>query len=249
MTGFWPIFKRELFAYFVTPLAYVLIFAFVLWQGLHFFLLVKSFADAGEMSIDQGPVQAFFGGDVFYYLPLIIICPAITMRLFAEERRSGTIESLLTTPVSTPGVVMAKFLAALVVYIAMWAPTLLYMIIMRRGSEVDWRVMSVSYLGVIGIGAQYLAIGTMMSAVARSQIIALVLSSLLVLGVFLLGLGEFVYDEGSVAREVCAYVSIWTQMGELSHGIVDSRRIVFDVTVTALPLFVTVRTVDAWRWG
>jgi ABC-2 type transport system permease protein len=248
VTGFWPIFKRELFAYFVTPLAYVLILAFVFWQGLHFYLLVRSFADVAEVSIDQGPVQAFFGGDVFYYLPLIIICPAITMRLFAEERRSGTIESLLTAPVATPGVVLAKFLAALVVYIAMWAPTLLYVIIMRSGGEVDWRVVSVSYLGVIGLGAQYLAIGTMMSAVGRSQLIALVLSTLIILGMFLLGLGEFVLEEGA-ARDVCGYVSIWSQMGELSHGIVDSRRIVFDLTMTALPLFVTTRTVDAWRWG
>ena len=248
MRGFWPIFKRELFAYFVTPLAYVLILAFVLWQGLHFYLLVRSFAQVAEASIDQGPVQAFFGGDVFYYLPLIIICPAITMRLFAEERRSGTIESLMTAPIGTPGVVLAKFLAALVVYAAMWAPTLLYVIIMRRAGEVDWRIVSVSYLGVVGLGAQYLAIGTMMSAVARSQLIALVLSTVLILGMFLLGLGEFVLDEGA-ARDVCGYVSIWSQMGELSKGIVDSRRLVFDVTMTVLPLFVTTRTVDAWRWG
>ena len=249
MTGFWPIFKRELFAYFVTPLAYVLILAFVCWQGLHFFLLVRSFAQAAEVSIDQGPVQSFFGGDVFYYMPLIIICPAITMRLFAEERRSGTIESLMTTPVTSSAVVLAKFFAALVVYLAMWAPTLLYMIIMRRAGEVDWRVMGASYVGVVGIGAQYLAIGTMMSSVSRSQIIALVLSSLLVLGLFLLGLGEAVYEQGTIAGDVSGYVSIWTQMGELSHGIIDSRRLIFDLTMIVLPLFVTTRTVDAWRWG
>jgi len=210
--------------------------------------LVRSFLNAAEVSIDQGPVQAFFGGDVFYYVPLIIICPAITMRLFAEERRSGTIESLMTAPVSTPGVVLAKYLAALVVYVTMWVPTLLYVIIMRSGGEVDWRIVGASYLGVLGLGAQYLAIGTMMSAVGRSQLITLVLSTMLILGVFLLGLGEFVYDEG-IAHDVCGYVSIWTQMGELSKGIIDSRRLVFDATMTALPLFVATRTVDAWRWG
>ena len=248
MSGFWPIFKRELFAYFVTPLAYVLILAFLVWQGLHFYLLVRSFAQAAEASLDQGPVQAFFGGDVFYYLPLILICPAITMRLFAEERRSGTIEALMTAPVGTPAVVLAKFGAAMLVYVAMWAPTLLYIVIMRRAGEIDWRVVATSYLGVLGVGAQYVAIGTMMSAVARSQLIALVLSTIVILGFFLLGIGEFVLDEGA-ARDACAYVSIWSQMGELSHGIVDSRRIVFDLTCTALPLFATTRTIDAWRWG
>ncbi|GAC1543186.1 MAG: ABC transporter permease [Polyangiales bacterium] len=248
MSGFWPIFKRELFAYFVTPLAYVLVFAFVLWQGLHFYLLVRSFAQAAEASIDQGPVQAFFGGDVFYYLPLIIVCPAITMRLFAEERRSGTIETLLTAPVSTPAVVLAKFGAAMVVYAAAWAPTLLYVVIMRRAGAIDWRVVATSYLGVLGVGAQYVAIGTMMSTVARSQILALVLATVVILGLFLLGLGEFVLDPGP-GRDLCAYVSIWSQMGELSKGVVDSRRLVFDVTLVALPLFVSTRTLDAWRWG
>ena len=191
MKGFWPIFKRELFAYFVTPLAYVLILAFVFWQGLHFYLLVRSFAQMTEASIDQGPVQAFFGGDVFYYLPLILICPAITMRLFAEERRSGTIETLLTAPLGTPAVVLAKFAAAMVTYAAMWAPTLLYVIVMRRAGDIDWRVVGTSYLGVLGVGAQYIALGTMMSAVARSQLVALILTALVILGIFLLGLGEF----------------------------------------------------------
>jgi ABC-2 type transport system permease protein len=248
MRGFWPIFKRELFAYFVTPLAYVLILAFTLWQGLHFYLLVRSFASSPEASIDQGPVQSFFGGDVFYYLPLILICPAITMRLFAEERRSGSIEPLLTAPVGTVGVVLAKFVAALVAYASMWAPTLLYVVIMRRAGEVDWRVVGTSYLGVLGVGAPYLAMGTLMSALSRSQLIALVLSSILILGFFLLGIGEFVFDEGP-ARALCGYVSVWSQMGELSKGIVDSRRLVFDASLATLPLFLTVRTVDAWRWG
>ena len=248
MSGFWPIFKRELFAYFVTPLAYVLVFAFVVWQGVHFYLLVRSFAAAPEASIDQGPVQAFFGGDVFYYLPLILVCPAITMRLFAEERRSGTLEALLTAPVGTAGVVLAKFAAAMVVYAAMWAPTLLYVIIMRRAGDIDWRVVGTSYLGVLGVGGQYIAIGTMMSAVGRSQLVALVLSSIVILGIFLLGLGEFVLDDGPV-REACAYISVWSQMGELSKGIIDLRRIVLDATLVVVPLFITTRTVDAWRWG
>jgi ABC-2 type transport system permease protein len=248
MRGFWPVFKRELFAYFVTPLAYVLILAFVFWQGLHFYLLVRSFAQVPEASIDQGPVQAFFGGDVFYYLPLILICPAITMRLFAEERRSGTVETLLTAPVSSAGVVLAKFSAAMVAYAAMWAPTLLYIVIMKRAGDIDWRVVGTSYLGVFGVGAQYIALGTMMSAVARSQLVALILSSIVILGLFLLGLGEFVLDEGR-ARELCGYVSVWSQMGELSKGIVDSRRLSLDFSITAWALFIAVRLVESWRWG
>jgi ABC-2 type transport system permease protein len=88
----------------------------------------------------------------------------------------------------------------------------------------------------------------MMSAVARTQLVALILSAICILGIFLLGLGEFVLDEGP-ARELCAYLSVWSQMGELSKGIIDSRRLVLDATLVVFPLFVTVRTVDAWRWG
>jgi ABC-2 type transport system permease protein len=119
---------------------------------------------------------------------------------------------------------------------------------MKRAGDVDWRVVGTSYLGVFGVGAQYIALGTMMSAVARSQLVALILSSIVILGFFLLGLGEFVLDEGP-AREMCSYVSVWSQMGELSKGIVDSRRLVLDGSLVLFPLFVTTRLVDAWRWG
>src|SRR5262249_3251967 len=162
---------------------------------------------------------------MLFYLPLILLCPGMTMRLFAEERRSGTIESLLTAPVTTAGVVLGKFGAALTTYVAMWVPTVLYMVVLRRTAAIDWHVVGTSYLGVLGIGAGYLAIGTLMSAMTKSQLVAIVLSALVILGLFVVGIGEFVFDAGPV-HDVCAYVSVWGQMGELSKGIVDIRRMV-----------------------
>jgi ABC-2 type transport system permease protein len=246
--GFWPVYKRELFSLFVTPTAWVLIVVFLIIQGLHFYELVVHFATQIDLSIDRGPAQVFFGESMLVYLPLILLCPGITMRLFAEERRSGTIESLLTAPVSTTGVVLGKYAAALTTYAAMWAPTVLYLVVLRRAGGLDWHVVGTSYAGVLLVGASYLAIGTLMSAMTRSQLLALVLSALGILGLFVIGIGEFIFDAGML-HDVCAYVSVWGQMGELSKGIVDLRRLVFDATVIALPLFVTVRAVDAWRWG
>ena len=104
MRSFWPIYKRELFAFFVTPLAWVLITVFLLVQGMHFFLLIDHFANLGPAASDQTPIQAFFGNTILLYLVLFLLVPPMTMRLFAEERRSGTIETLLTTPVSTVAV-------------------------------------------------------------------------------------------------------------------------------------------------
>lgn len=248
MRGFWPIFKRELFSLFVTPTAWILIVVFLVVQGFHFYGLVVHFAENAELSVDQGPVQAFFGESILFYMPLVLLCPGMTMRLFAEERRLGTIESLMTAPVGTAGVVLGKFAAAFVTYAAMWLPTVLYIVIMRHAGDVDWHVVGTSYLGVMLVGASYLAIGTLTSAMTDSQLVAIVLSALVILGLFIMGIGEFIFDAGPL-HDFCAYVSVWGQMGELSKGILDLRRIAFDLTLIAVPLFVTVRAVDAWRWG
>jgi ABC-2 type transport system permease protein len=210
--------------------------------------MVLHFAQNAELTVDQGPVQAFFGESILFYLPLILLCPGMTMRLFAEERRSGTIETLLTAPVSTTGVVLGKFAAAFVTYVAMWLPTVLYLVILRRTGDIDWHVAGTSYLGVALVGAGYLSVGTLMSAMTESQLVAIVLSALVVLGLFMIGIGEYIFEAG-ILHDFCAYVSVWGQMSELSKGIVDSRRLVLDATLVVLPLFVTVRAVDAWRWG
>lgn len=249
MSGFWPIYKRELFAFFVTPLAWVLITVFLLVQGMHFFLLVDHFSSQVQVMSDQTPLQAFFGNTVLLYLVLFLLVPPMTMRLFAEERRSGTIETLLTTPVSTPAVVLAKYAAAVTTYLAMWAPTLLYLVILRRTGELDWRAAGAAYLGVALVGGGYMSLGLMMSALTKSQFLALVLTALVVLGLFILGIGEFVTREGSVMHAVCQHVSIWAHMNDFANGIVDSRRLVFYGTLIVLPLFITTRAVDAWRWG
>ena len=249
MRSFFPIFKRELFAFFVTPLAWVLICVFLLVQGMHFYLLVDHFSSQGEMASDQTPLQAFFGNTVLLYLILFLLVPAMTMRLFAEERRSGTVESLMTAPVSSAAVVLAKYAAVLTTYVAMWAPTGLYLVILRRTGDVDWHVAASSYLGVLLVGAGYLSIGLMMSALTKSQFLALVMTAMVILSLFILGIGEFVAREGTMLHEVCAHVSIWAHMNDFASGIVDSRRLIFYGSMVLLPLFVTTRAVDAWRWG
>lgn len=248
MRGFWPVFKRDLFSAFVTPVAWAMIVVFLLLQGLNFYLLVVHFANQVDVAVDRGPVQWFFGETVLFYLPLLMLPPALTMRSLAEERRSGTIETLLTTPVSTPAVVLAKWLAAFATYLIAWAPTVLYMVVLRRAGELDWRVVATSYLGVALIGAALISVGLLMSAMTRSQFVALLMSFAVVLGLFIVGIGEFVFDVGP-AHDVCAYVSIWSQMADFSKGLVDTRRVIFDLTLTIVPLFITVRAVDAWRWG
>lgn len=248
MSGLWPIFRREMLSLWVTPLAWVLLTVFLLIQGLSFYSIVVHVSSMAQASIDNGPVQAYFGQSIFLLVSQLLVCPALTMRVFAEERRSGTIEALLTAPVTPAGVVLGKYLAALATYVVMWAPTLLYIFILRNTGQVDWRVVGSSYLGVACIGAGYLAVGTLMSAMSRSQLTAFVLTVLVQFGLFILGIGEYVFEPG-VLRDLCSHVSVLSQMDEMAKGIVDLRRLVFDASLAGLPLFVTVRVVDSWRWG
>ena len=249
MRAFWPIFKRELFAFFVTPLAWVLIATFLLVQGMHFFLLVDHFSRTSDLAGDETPMSAFFGNTVLLYLVLFVLVPPMTMRLFAEERRSGTVETLMTAPVSSAAVVLAKYAAALTTYVAMWLPTGLYLVILARTGTLDWHAAASAYTGVLLVGSGYLSVGLCASALTRSQFLAMVWTALILLVLFILGVGEFVTREGTAMHEVCAYVSVWAHMNDFASGIVDSRRLVFYGTLTVLPLFIATRAVDAWRWA
>ncbi len=249
MKGFWPVLKRELLAFFVTPLAWVLILVFLIVQGLHFYILVDQFSASQDALTDQSPISAFFGNTAILYLVLFLLVPPLTMRSFAEERRSGTIETLLTAPLGTTGIVLGKYAAALVTYVVLWLPTVLYLVILQRSGAIDWHIAFTSYLGVLLVGAGYLAIGLLASALTSSQFLALIVTSLVLLVLFLVGLGEFAATDGSATQAVASYVSVWAQMNDFASGIVDSRRLVFDATLVVVPLFLAVRVVDGLRYG
>lgn len=249
MNGFTAIYRRELLALWVTPLAWVLLVVFLILQGTVFYTMVVHFSTMAELSVDFGPVQAYFGQEsIFLLLTLLLLCPALTMRLFAEEKKSGTIEPLLTAPVTPVAIVLGKYFATITTYVLTWAPTVLYVIILRKTGAVDWRVVGSSYLGLTSLGAGFLGVGTLMSAMTRSQLVALILTVGVLFGIFVLGIGEYIFDPGPL-QALCAHVSVMSQMEEFSKGIVDLRRLCFDGTLTVLPLFMAVRVVDSWRWG
>ncbi|MFO0677828.1 MAG: ABC transporter permease [Polyangiaceae bacterium] len=249
MKGFFPIWKRELFALFATPLFWVLAVVFLFVQGLHFYVIVDQFASASAMPTDQTPLQAFFGNTSIFYLVLFLVIPPLTMRTFAEERRSGTIETLVTAPVSDVAVVLAKYAAVLVTYVAMWLPTVLYLFVLRRAGGVDFRIAGAAYLGVLLVGAGYLSVGTFASAATRSPFVALLVTAFVLLVLFVMGLSEFVVREGTLAHDVASHVSVWSQMAEFSSGIVDSRRLVFDGTLIVFPLYLAIAVVRGWKEG
>lgn len=241
------IYRREMLSLWVTPLAWVLLGAFLLVQGGIFYSIVLHFSQMTEASLDTGPLEAYFGQhSVLIAMTLLLVCPALGMRAFAEERRSGTIETLLTAPVSSAAIVLGKYLAIFSTYALIWAPTLLYALIMRTTGTVDFQVVATSYLGLLLVGGSYLALGLLMSSLTKSQLIALMLALCLQLGIFVLGVGEYVFEPGPL-REVCAHLSLSSQLAEMSKGVVDLRRIVLDLSIVLWGLFVTTRVVESWR--
>ncbi len=247
MRGFWPVFKRELLSLFVTPIAWVVTAAFLVLEGFHFFYLLLSYSSQQDVIIGMGPTEAFFGQSAFFYFPLILMCPVLTMRLFAEERKSGTIEALLTAPVSPAGVVLGKYAATLVAYVAMWAPTMIYLLILSRYGELDWRIVETGYMGTLLVGAAYLAIGTHASALTTSQLAAAVGATMFILVFFITGYASDTLHEGPLKSAV-EHISVKALVDDFSRGLIDSRRLVFWGTFTVVPLYSTVRTVEAWRW-
>ena len=184
----WAVARRELIAYFSSPLAYVVMTGFLIIQGFVFERIVSILNNPQVPAMT--PLRAFFGGTFFFWLILLFIVPVITMRLIAEERRSGTIEMLMTSPVTEAQVILGKFGAAMLFYVALWLPTLFYVALLGRHSEIDLGPIAASYFGVLLVGYFFLAIGTFVSTLTNNQLIAAIISFAVILLLFSLALVE-----------------------------------------------------------
>ncbi len=245
MRGFTAVLRRELKAYFYSPLAYVVLTFFLLVQGYYFSVIVAYLTDprfpAGK------PLELFFGQTIFTWLVLIFAGTFLTMRLISEELRSGTIETLMTAPVSETQVVLGKYAASLAFYLFLWAPTVAYVAIVRYFTPVDWGPIASSYLGIVGIGALFLSVGIFASATSKNQIVAAIASFFFVLVLFSIGLLENLVN-GETAKKVFGYVNLWQHMDDFAKGIVDTRRLVYYASGAAFFLFLTTRALAAKKW-
>src|SRR5437870_1926804 len=157
MSRIWQIAQRELRAYFFSPIAYIVMTSFLFLNGYVFVKILDAYSrpDAPNGSI----MQVFLGRNVFFWFFQLLFLSAITMRLFAEERRSGTLEVLMTAPVTDTEAVLGKFLGALFFYVSLWVPTLLYVLILRRFSKIDMGPIASGYVYLVLVGAMFLSLG------------------------------------------------------------------------------------------
>lgn len=248
MRAAWIVAKRELLAFYVSPIAYIVLTSWLLVCGITFTMLSYYYSNNVQAGGTDTPLTYFFGGTMLFYLPILVYVPVMTMRLIAEERRTGTLETLLTAPITEISVVLGKYLAAMIFWLSLWTPTLMYVWIVSRYGDVDMGVVGASYFGVFCMGLYFMAVGTLMSALSRNQIVAALLTFLVLGLLFVLGIGEFVF-QGTDAAEIFGYLSIWKHMEAFSKGIVDTRYVVFDVSIAVAALFLAVRALEARKGG
>jgi ABC-2 type transport system permease protein len=249
----WATFLRELRAYFVSPLAYLILFFFLVINGV-VFSMILGFLNDPRAAGGGRPLDAFFGGTFFFWLILLFVGPVLTMRLLSEELRSGSIEVLMTAPVSEGQVVAGKFLASLTFYMALWLPTVVYAGIVayvndgaQAGQKLDWGPVAGGYLGIFLIGSLFLAVGLFASALSKSQLVSAIITFALLLGLFAVGLLENLFNNETI-KQALSYMNLLTHMDDFAKGIVDTRRLVYYVSATLFFLFLTSRALADKKW-
>ena len=249
MTKFLTLLSREVKSYFYSPIAYVVLCFFLGLTGLCFYSGVGFLArGASEHTV----IEAFFDS-IPFWIGFILLFPPITMRLFSEEFKMGTIETLMTAPVSDCQVVLSKFGGALVFYCILWLPTLLYFVIFQQIAKADAANAMGAYLGsyleLLMAGMLFISVGCLASVLTQNQMVAAVIS-FCVITFFFLGtlLTFFSPNIAPELRMMASYCSVLEHMGEFSKGVLDSRRFVFYGSGTALMLLLTHQVFQFRRW-
>lgn len=225
MRGWIPILKRELAGYFVTPVAYVFIVIFLILAGVFTFEIGRFFGDQGGGQADLRP---FFGFHPWLYLCLI---PAVAMRLWAEERKSGTLELLMTLPVTRLGAVVGKYLAAWAFCAVALALTFPIWITVNWLGDPDNGAILTGYIGSLLMAGGFLAIGAAISAATSSQVIAFIVSVVVCFAFLLAGFDPVInffsgWAPQAVVEGVASF-SFLTRFESMSKGVIDLRDVVF----------------------
>jgi ABC-2 type transport system permease protein len=249
MRAYLTLTRRELAGFFYSWIGYVVIAGAVFLMGLSFALLLAKF----QREPTPMPVTEMFLRSEFLWLILLFSAPIITMRLFALEKYSGTFETLMTTPVSDLAVVLAKFSAALILYLITWLPLLGFIMILsyaaHDASFLEPGTLAATFLGLFLIGALYMSFGCFASSLTSNQIVAAMTTFALGLGLFILSFAaQPLAVDKTWANATLNYVSLRAHMEDFAQGMVDTRCLVFYLTSSVFFLFLTHRVVQSRRW-
>lgn len=254
MRNVWIICRKELRSYFVSPIAYILLALFAIAFGFFFWNFVYAFVNEGiasqmrgnafPMNVNEQLIRPLIANDLS--IIGLFLVPLISMRLFAEEKRTGTFELLATSPVHDYQMILGKWLAAMILYGAMLLLTAINFAWIFKYGSPDWKPLAIAYLGLFLQAGLMLAIGIFISSLTRNQIIAGSVSFVVCLLLWIVGwVNE--YDSTPAAR-VMAYLSIPSHFESFTKGLFSLKDAVFFVTAIFLGLFLTARSLESLRW-
>ena len=242
---------KELRSYFSSPIAYILIGFFLLPFGVFFYLYLGAFVKqslqmaqfGGAMNINQQVIRYVLQNASVI---ILFVMPMITMRTYSEEKRSGSIELLLTSPVTDVEIILGKFFGALGLYLAMLAVTLLYMAILFVYGNPEWKPVVTGYLGLLLMGGCFISIGLLISSLTKNQIVAGVVTFAVFLMLWVISwIGE---TSGPTTRAIVTYLSITDHFDDFARGVIDTKHLVYYLSFITFGLFLTAKSVDSERW-
>jgi len=253
MSNILAIAHKEIRSYFASPIAYIVIGLFSLLFGYFYVAILDWFVRQGmQAAMGMGAPSQNLNQQFIRPLlmnatvVLLFVMPMITMRTYAEEKRSGTMELLLTSPLTDAQIILGKFLGALTLYACMLAVTLLYIGVLFVYGSPEWKPIATAYLGLLLFGGSFISVGLLISSFTRNQIVA----GMVTFGVFLLlwvidWLGSFA---GPTAEPIVNYLSITQHFDDFAKGVIDTRHLVYYLSFITFGLFLTAKSVDSERW-
>lgn len=244
--------RRELGAYFLSPMAYLILLGFQAIAWLNFWELVdKLSVPTRGLSSMSDPMNMYISGSTPFWIALLVAVPALTMRLIAEERRSGTIETLLTVPVTETEVVLSKWLAGLVMFWALLLPFALYLPFLYFQGKYHFDLGPVAALGIglTTMGMMFVAVGVFFSALTRNQIIAAIWTFVVLFMFVLLTMLMYLYAASVQAAwaDALRFVAVLNQVQTFGTGRLDPRFVALHLSVCAFMLYLAIKVIEVRR--
>ncbi len=256
MSNIFAIAQKEIRSYFASPIAYVVVGLFAVLFG-YFYIIALSFLvrfsmQAGmagmrgpeTININEFVIRPVLGNTA---VMLLFLLPMITMRTYAEEKRSGTIELLLTSPLTNLQITLGKFLGAVTLFALMLAVTSIHIgILFWYGEPELWPILS-GYLGLLLMGTAFISLGLLISSATKNQVVAGVITFAVLLLFWII---QWIADSpgGGTTQSVIAYLSVLNHFEDFAKGIVDTKHVVYYASFITFGLFLTAKSVDSERW-
>ncbi|MGB8951738.1 MAG: ABC transporter permease [Candidatus Aminicenantales bacterium] len=254
MKNIWAVTKKELGAYFTSPIAYVVITVFLVLVGFFFYSLIWWF-NSQSMQMSQNPyyyqqlnINQMVYSPLFHNISIILLLmlPLLTMRLFSEEKKIGTEELLYTSPLSITQIILGKFLASLTVLAAMLALTGILSVFPFVYGNPEMAPVLNGYLGLFLMGAAFIAVGIFFSSLTENQIISAILSFGALLLFWIINWAS--YSAGGMWKSILNYISFFQHFDDMTRGILDTTDVVFYISFAFFGLFLTHSVIQSRRW-